>query len=342
MRKPAVVVAHAMPLESGVCPAYGSTMNGDRAERESIRTIVIALAANVGIAFAKLAAAFITSSSGILAEALHAFADSGNEILLLIAQRRSSRQPDRSHPVGHGREAYFWALLASIGVFLTGAIASVGEGIRALFNPGEASNFLVAYAVLFISLALEGLSLVRAYRQLHDEARRLSRNVVEHLLLTSDPTTRAVFAEDAAAVAGNLIALAGVALHQVTGSSKPDAIAAIIIGILVGAVGLILAGRNRDFLVGEQAPAALHERLRDLIAAQPGIDAVTELFVTFVGPRRLSVLARVDINNTLTGADVEQLIRRTERALRKLTPYIARVDVVPYGPASEEDTRRAL
>jgi cation diffusion facilitator family transporter len=302
---------------------------------ESTRTVVVALLANFGVAFAKLAAAVISASAAVLAEALHAFADAGNELLLLVAQRRSRHPADRHHPIGYGREAYFWALIASIGVFVTGAVLSVGEGIRSLLVPSDVSNYALAYAVLGIALVLEAISLRRAYRQLHEEASSLSRDVVQHAVMTSDPTVRAVFGEDVAAVIGNAIAIVGVAVHQVTGSAVADGVAAIVIGLLVGGVGLVLAARNRDFLVGEPATAELHERITALLESMPGIDGVGELLVTFVGPRQLWVASRVDIDDELTGAEVEELTRTVERRLHELSPYIVRADIVATGPVPQ-------
>ena len=298
-------------------------------EAESVRTVVVALAANLGIALAKLVAALLSRSSAMVAEALHALADAGNQVLLLVAQRRSARPPDQRHPMGHGREAYFWALIASLGVFVTGALLSVRQGIDELAHPTKAQSFAVAYAVLLISLVLESLSLRRAYRQLRDEARTLSREFFEHLDLSSDPIARAVFAEDAVAVAGNVIAAAGLALHQLTGSAIPDGLAAVVIGLTLGYVAVQLARRNGDFLIGRQASAPLHSRVQEIIAGQQGVCAVTELLVTFLGPRRLWVVARVDIDDALTGARVKELVRATEEALTKESPFIARVDLVP-------------
>src|SRR5882757_7558784 len=140
---------------------------------ESVLTVVVALAANLGVAMAKLVAAFMSRSSAMLAEAFHAMADSGNEVLLLVAQRRSGRPADEKHPLGHGREAYFWALIASLAVFVTGALLSVRQGIEQLFSETKATSFTVAYVVLLIALVLESLSLGRAYRQLRREANDL-------------------------------------------------------------------------------------------------------------------------------------------------------------------------
>jgi cation diffusion facilitator family transporter len=119
---------------------------------DSLRTVVVALLANLGTAIAKLLAALFTGSSALWAEAFHAVADTGNEVLLLIAQRRSVRPPDEEHPLGHGRAAYFWALIASMGVFVGGALLSVRQGIEGLLHPEPTVSFRVAYLILFISL----------------------------------------------------------------------------------------------------------------------------------------------------------------------------------------------
>jgi cation diffusion facilitator family transporter len=308
---------------------------------ESTRTVLVALAANLGIAVAKLVAALISRSSAMLAEAFHALADSGNQVLLLVAQRRGAAPPDARHPMGHGREAYFWALIASLGVFLTGALLSLRQGVLELIHPSRAASFVVAYVVLAVSFVLESLSLRRAYGQIRDEARTLSRDFLEHLEISSDPIARAVFAEDATAVAGNVIAAAGLALHQITGSAVPDAIAALLIGASLGYVAFQLARRNADFLIGRQASAPIHSRIEEIIASQPGVCEVSELVVTFLGPRRLWVVARIDIDDELSGARVKSLVRDTEKALTGESAFIARIDLVPTGHSARADSPAA-
>jgi len=299
---------------------------------ESATTVVVALAANLGIALAKLAAAIISGSSAMLAESFHAMADTGNEVLLLIAQKQSQIPADEDHPLGHGRAAYFWALIAALGVFVTGALLSIREGVLELVRPEPTTSFTVTYVVLAISLLLEGTSLLRAYRQLRDEAADLERAFTEHVRLSSDPIARAVFAEDAAAVAGNVIAGTGIALEQLTGSTIPDAVAAVLIGLILGYVALELARSNGDFLIGRRAPPEIEANVRKTILRQRGVTAITELVVTFLGPRQLRVLARVDIDDGLTGAQVKSVIRRIEDSLCGSSPFIERVDVVPAGP----------
>jgi cation diffusion facilitator family transporter len=302
---------------------------------ESGTTVVVALAANAGIAIAKLAAALLSGSSAMLAEAFHAMADTGNEVVLLVAQRASARPPDDDHPLGHGRAAYFWALIAALGVFVTGALLSIRQGVLELLHPAEEStSFLVAYVVLAISLVLESTSLWRAYQQLRKEATEFEREFTEHVRLSSDPIARAVFAEDAAAVAGNIIAGIGIGLRQLTGSRIPDGVAALLIGLVLGYVALELARRNGDFLIGRRAPPNIEADVRRTIATRRGVTGIGELLVTFLGPRQLRVLARVNIDDGLDGAQVKALTADIEDALCRESRYIVRVDVVPDGRGS--------
>jgi cation diffusion facilitator family transporter len=296
----------------------------------STRTVVVALLANLGIVVAKLAAAVITGSTAMFAETVHSTADAGNSVLLLVAQRRS-RRPAAPSGLSRGREAYFWALLAAIGVFVVGAVLAIYDGVRELLNPVGAESFLVAYVVLAIAFLLDLVSFRRARQHLSGEARAQARGLLEHVRLTSDPTTRAVFAEDAAGLTGNVLAALGIALHQATGSAVPDAVAAIGIGLILGGVAVFLVGRNHDFLVGEEVGPAGKERIRAIIAAWPGVVAVRGLVVLFTGPGELLVVARIDIDDDLDGAAVEHLVTGIERELRALEPSIARVDVVPTG-----------
>ena len=313
----------------GVSATNIVTQSAPPFDGEGNRTVLIAIIANIGVGIAKIIAGVMTGSSAMLAEAFHSIADTGNEALLLVAQWRGRVPPDDDHPLGHGREAYFWALLASLGVFLTGAGLSFRQGINELRNPTEADHFGIAYLVLVISFFLEGFSLIRAYRQIKAEAGILKREFFEQLSLSSDPVSRAVFAEDAVAVLGNVIALIGIALHQATGSPVPDAAAAILIALTLAFVAYDLARRNRDFIIGRQASPNVRQQIRDVICSQHGIISAPELIVTFLGPRRVWVVGRVNIEDGMTGAHVKDVLHNAEIELRKQSPYIARVDLTP-------------
>src|SRR5215467_9337317 len=190
----------------------------DPSTSESLTTVLVAFAANVLIGVAKSVAAAVTGSASLVAEAAHSWADSGNEIFLLIANRRSRRPPDAAHPLGHGREAYVWSLFAALGLFVAGAAVSVTHGVQELIHPEPASHFAVGYVVLAVSFVLEGISFLQSVRQAKPEAEAIQRDLIEHVLATSDPTLRAVFAEDSAALIGLVIAAAGLGAHQLTGS----------------------------------------------------------------------------------------------------------------------------
>jgi len=303
------------------------------------RTLAVAFAANICVAGAKLVAALITRSPALFAEATHASADVGNQVLLLIARRSSRRPRDLRHPLGYGREAYFWALIASVVVFVAGSVFSLRAGIAELLHPVAGAPYLAAYLVLATCLVFDAASLSQSSRQLRAEAHGLHRDFLDQLVLTSDPTLRAVFAEDAAAIAGDLIAVVGIAAHEVTGSSTPEGIAAVLIGLLLIGVGGQLARRNHDFLLGEQAPVAARTGVRSAISAFPGVVAVHELLVSFIGPRSLWVVARVGIDADLRGDEVERLVSAIGSALEQRSAYIARVDIVPIGDASPRPGR---
>src|SRR6266496_2233680 len=278
---------------------------------ESALTVLVALAANLLVAVAKSVAAALTGSASILAEAAHSWADTGNEVFLLIANRRSVRPPDRAHPLGHGREAYVWSLFAALGLFVAGAAVSVTHGVQELFRPEPAGDFIVGYAVLAVSFVLEGVSFLRSVRQARVAAELFHRDVIEQVLATSDPTLRAVFAEDSAAVIGLVVAAAGLAAHQLTGSATPDAIGSILVGVLLALVALVLINCNRRFLIGQEAdPRVLAATVRALLD-EPEVARVTYLRLEIVGPRMVSVVGDVD----LVGDDAESHLAVRLRAL---------------------------
>ena len=283
----------------------------DRGLPDSVLTVFLALTANLLIAAAKSVAAALTGSASMTAEAAHSWADTGNEVFLVVANRRSARPPDRAHPLGHGREAYVWSLLAAIGLFVAGGAVSITHGVNELRTPTPADDYLVGYIVLAVSFVLEGTSFLQAVRQARSAARELQRDLIEHVLATSDPTLRAVFAEDAAALAGLLLATAGLAAHQLTGSPVPDAIGSILVGILLVVVAVVLINRNRRFLVGQESDPQVRAAVLRALLNMPEVARVTYLRLEFVGPRMLSIVGDVD----LSGDDVESRVAVRLRAL---------------------------
>jgi cation diffusion facilitator family transporter len=285
--------------------------SGGPAGSDSVTTVLVALAANLLIAIAKSVAAVLTGSASVLAEAAHSWADAGNEVLLAVANRRSRRPPDVAHPLGHGREAYVWSLFAALGLFVAGAAVSVTHGVQELLSPEPASDYAIGYVVLAVSFVLESISLLQSLRQARPEAAALQRDVIQHVLATSDPTLRAVFAEDTAALVGLVIATAGLVAHQLTGSSVPDAIGSILVGLLLAVVAFVLINSNRRFLVGVEADPRVRAAALQALLAAPEVARVTYLRLEVVGPRMISVIGDVD----LTGDDAESHLAVRLRAL---------------------------
>ena len=310
-----------------------SLPEAEPAHSESWLTVVVAFAANVLIAVAKTAAALLTGSASMVAEAAHSWADSGNEVFLLVAQRRGARPADELHPVGHGRETYVWSLFAAVGLFAVGAAVSVTHGITELVHPEPAQDFVIAYVVLGFAFVLEGISFLQSTRQAKAEADAIDRDLLEHVVATSDPTLRAVFAEDAAALVGVLIAFTGIGLHEMTGSSVPDAIGSILVGVLLAVVSLLLIDRNRRFIVGEAVDPALRKVALQRLLAEKEVLAVTYLQMEFAGPRQISLLARVDLVADDPESQVAATLADLERRMES-EPAIARAILAPSPPGS--------
>jgi cation diffusion facilitator family transporter len=286
--------------------------NHRQGSSESLVTVIVAFGANLLIAVAKSVAAAITGSASLVAEAAHSWADAGNEVFLLVANRRSARPADPQHPFGHGREAYVWSLFAALGLFVAGSAVSITHGVQELINPEPASDYLIGYLVLALSFVLEGISFSQSIRQARPEAASFDRDLIEHVMVTSDPTLRAVFFEDAAALTGLLIAAAGLGLHELTGSPTPDAIGSILVGVLLGVVALVLINRNRRFLVGQEADPRVRAAVIQQLLEQPEVARVTYLRLEVVGPRLVSVIGDVDLTGDETESHVAYRLRTLE------------------------------
>ncbi|SEB60087.1 cation diffusion facilitator family transporter [Paramicrobacterium humi] len=278
-------------------------------------TVIIAFCANVLVAIAKSIAAFITGSASMVAEAAHSWADAGNEVFLIIADKRSARPKDPRHPLGYGREAYVWSLFAAVGIFTAGAVVSVMHGVQELTNPAPVESPLIAYIVLAIAFVLEGISFTQALIQVRRRARETQTSAANIVLNSSDTTLRAVFAEDSAALAGLILAAAGIAVHQITGDAVWDAVGSIAIGVLLGIIALFLIDRNRHFLVGATSSRDLRRRVGQSLLQHPDIERLTYLHLEFIGPRRLFLVAEVDLAGNDNEEQVAVELRRIEREI---------------------------
>ena len=294
-----------------------------KAGGDSTFTVLVAFGANLAIAVAKTAAAGVSGSASMSAEAAHSWADTGNEVFLLIANRRGGRAADERRPLGYGREVYVWSLLAAVGLFVVGAAVSIWRGVTELLHGAEGSeDYRLSYLVLAVAFILEGASLMQAVRQLRSEANKFDTDLLEYALQTSDPTVRAVFAEDTAALIGIGIAFLGILLHQLTGEVAWDAIGSILVGVLLGVVAVLLIDRNRVFLTGEPGSPRIREALVARLSDFPEVATVRFLRPEFIGPKRLFVIASVDLVGDSAESSVARTLRLLEHRLEE-QPYVA-------------------
>lgn len=257
--------------------------------------VVIAFIANIAVAIAKTAAALVTGSASLVAEALHSWADAGNEVFLLFAERSGRRRRDRAHPLGYGRDVYVWSLFAAFGLFTIGAVLSIATGVQELLEPEAVTDYGVGYAVLAVAAVLEGVSLAQSIRQVRRETSRLDREPLDYVLNGSNATLRAVVFEDVAALVGLALAAGALALHQVTGAAEWDSIGSILIGVLLGVVAVLLIQRNRRFLVGAPPLESVRREVLRRVLLHAAISRVTFLHLEFVGPGQLLLVAAVDL-----------------------------------------------
>jgi cation diffusion facilitator family transporter len=290
---------------------------------ESTRTFVVAVLANLGIAVAKAVAGALSGSSAMVSESAHSFADTTNELFLLVAVKRSERPADERHPFGYGRERYFWTLLAAVGIFVGGGVFSVMQGIEELRHPsGNGDHYTLTYAVLAVAFVLESVSWLQARRQLRENAAATDRGMRRELWDTSDPTVTTVFFEDSAALIGLVIAGGGVALHEATGSHVWDGLASLLIGLLLAGVGIALGRENRSLLIGEAGDLRLRDALVELLSSYDEVDAVDEVLTSVIGRGAVLVAARIDLDDEMRASEVEALARRMEADISAQYPAV--------------------
>jgi len=286
------------------------------------RAVLAAFAGNLAIAITKAIAAYVTGSGALIAETAHSIADSINQILLYVGIRRSVQPPTDKHPLGHGKERYFWALIVALFLFFGGGIFSIYEAYERLTHPQELGAVWVGFVVLGLSMAFETFSLSVAVREVKHAAGEAGIPVRKFLEQLRDPALRTVLYEDSAALAGLGAALAGLGLTALTADHRFDALASAVIGAILIYVAYQLAWSARGLIVGEAPPDEVLDALRAAIAREPGIDKVIDLRAVQMGTNQLLVLARVSVRDDLSAGVAERLLARLRDRLRREHPEV--------------------
>ena len=286
------------------------------------KAIIAALLANAGIAVTKFIAFVFSGSSAMLAESVHSLADTGNQGLLLLGGRKARKKADAEHPFGYGRERFVYAFVVSIILFSVGGVFSLYEGIDKLQHPHPLEVPWLPILVLSIAIALESFSFRTAIVESNHV--RGKQGWVQFIRHSKAPELPVVLLEDFAALIGLLLALAGVGLTIITGDSMWDALGTIAIGVLLILVAIVLGIETKSLLVGEGASAADTVAIRDIINAQPEVEALIHMKTLYLGPDELLVGAKVAFAKSTKLVELASQIDGLEKKIREAVP-LARV-----------------
>ncbi|HEY4376474.1 MAG TPA: cation diffusion facilitator family transporter, partial [Acidimicrobiales bacterium] len=300
-----------------------SSSPGRHAKREAghghgTRAVLAALLANLLIAAGKFVGFGFTGSSSMLAEGVHSVADTANQGLLLLGGRRAKKAADEEHPFGYGRERYFWAFVVALMLFSLGSLFAMFEGVRKIQNPEHITRPAWAFGVLGFSMLMEGLSFRTARRESAEaKGDATFRQFIRHAKIPELPV---VLLEDAAALVGLTLALAGVILSVVTKDGRWDGYGTLSIGVLLGLVAIILAIEMKSLLIGESASRKQRESIKAAIEIEPDVIQMIHLRTEHLGPDELLVCAKVEFLPELTVVEVADSINRVERNVRDNVP----------------------
>ncbi len=292
-----------------------------------MKAVVAALLANVGIAISKFIAFAFTGSSSMLSEAIHSLADSGNQVLLLIGNKRSTKPADESHPFGYGRRRFVYGFVVAIVLFLVGGLFSLYEGVHKWQHPEPLNDWWIAVLVLLVAIGLEGFSFRTALREANHARGR--RSIPAFVKAARQPELPVILLEDAGALVGLVFALVGVGLAVLTGNGRFDALGAMAVGTLLVVIAIFLAIEMTAMLVGEGALPEEVEAIRSALESSDGVRRVIHLRTLHVGPDELLVAAKIAIAHNDTGAEIAADIDAAERALRAAVPTARYVFLEP-------------
>ena len=295
--------------------------------KSSNRVIYAALAGNLLVALTKFWAAAWTGSSAMLSEGVHSLVDTSNQGLLLYGIHRAARPPDAQHPLGHGRELYFWSFIVALLIFSLGAGISFYEGIAHIQHPVEIRDPMVNYIVLGLSAVFEGGSWLVAFREFETE--RGGFGYLEAATRSRDPTTFIVLFEDTAALAGIAIAFAGTFLSARLEMPILDGAASVGIGLVLAATAIFLARESKGLLIGEPARENVRKSLQAIAQDQLGVQKAFNLVTIHKAPDQIVVAIDLDFSDELSAAEIEETVRGLERRIKERHPEVIAVFVKP-------------
>jgi cation diffusion facilitator family transporter len=292
----------------------------------SLKAILYAFVANLGIALAKLAAAAYTNSGSMLAESIHSFADCGNQLLLYLGLKQAQRPPDTKHPLGYGRITYFWSFIVALLLFSMGGLFSIYEGWHKLHGAEPLNKAWVALLVLGVSIALEFGSLMGCLREIRKL--RGERSLGYWVKNTRNAELVVVLGEDLAALLGLVLAFAFVALAAITGNMLFDAIGSMAIGVVLVCVSIFIAIRIKGLIVGRSAEEDLQQAINAQIAGERGIEKLYHAIIMQMGPQvMLAVKVKMAPGQSLDEAIA--CLNRLERTVKAKFPEVAWCFVEP-------------
>ncbi len=310
------------PADDALRSPLPSPPSGSPARRRSHPTstpaVLAAIAGNLAIASVKFVAASVTGSSAMVSEGIHSLVDTGNGALLLVGLRRSGRPADAAHPFGHGKELYFWTVVVAVIVFAVGGGMSAYEGILHLMHPRGVENVRWNYLVLAAAGVIEGASWVVAARQF--QRSRNGRGIWATIRSSKDPSLFAVLFEDSAALLGLVVAALGIYLGARLGNPSLDGVASVLIGLILMAVGALLARETLSLLVGESASPETLADIRRLAAAEPSVARVGRVVAVHFGPDEVVLNLELFFHADRSMSEVAGAVDRLERRIRSAHP----------------------
>ncbi len=284
----------------------------------SMRAIIAALLANIGIAITKFIAAAFSGSASMFAEGIHSVADSGNQILLIIGGKRAKRAATAAHPFGYGRSRYIYAFMVSIVLFSVGGMFSILEGIEKLQYPHELEMVWLPLVVLGAAIIMESLSLRTAVKESNHV--RGNKSWVQFIRHAKSPELPVILLEDLAALIGLVLAFGGVGLTVVTGDAIWDAIGTLAIGGLLVLVAIVLGLETSSLLVGEGATAEDTGKIRKALKETDGVESIIHMKTLYLGPEELMVGAKIAVGEKATGKQIAKVIDAAEENVRTAVP----------------------